>query len=196
MAVGDESPTLLLTFGIEVKKVHHMAKQHTNNLMDTPFSSNGKVKELTLEEMQAQFEVLGKQIFQKQEAQKVKYQAIPTNTVGRLKSLTWILALALIAGFLYNYIVINDLSMRPIDVAGVQKVLISIIVFLLALLMVERSLKYFVPYLHHYFLNDKDSEQDFSTHLQSLQPYQLVCVTCFFIGLFFWGFVQILGVKW
>jgi hypothetical protein len=86
--------------------------------------------------------------------------------------------------------------MRPIDVAGFQKVIISVIVFLLALLMVERSLKYFVPYLHHYFVNDRDSEQDFTAHLQQLQPWQLVCVTCFFIGLFFWGFVMILGVRW
>jgi hypothetical protein len=171
-----------------------MAK--TQNLMESAFSPNGRVKEPTLEEMQAQFEALGRQIAQKQESAKVKYQSISTNTVGRLKSLSWILFLALVAGFLYNYIVINDLSMRPIDVAGVQKVLISIIVFLLALLMVERSLKYFVPYLHHYFLNDRDSEQDFSTHLQQLKPYQLVCVTCFFIGLFFWGFITVLGVKW
>jgi hypothetical protein len=183
-----------------------MAKQHTNNvienLMDIPLSPNGRVRQgspstdPTIEEMQAQFEALGRKIAQKQEAQKAPYANISTNSAGRLKSLFWVFGLAMAAGFLYNYIVINDLSMRPIDVAGVQKVLISIIVFLLALLMVERSLKYFVPYLHHYFLNDRDSEQDFSTHLQQLKPYQLVCVTCFFIGLFFWGFITVLGVKW
>jgi hypothetical protein len=178
-----------------------MAKQHTNhvieNLMETPFSPNGKVKEPSLEELQAQFEMLGKAIAKKKEAaQKAKYPSIPTNTVGRLKSLTWILFLALVTGFLYNYIVVNDLSMRPIDVAGFQKVILSVIVFFVALLMVERSLKYFVPYLHHYFVNDRDSEQDFTTHLQQLKPYQLVCVTCFFIGLFFWGFITVLGVRW
>jgi hypothetical protein len=178
-----------------------MAKQPTNtvteNLMEIPFSSNGRVsKEPTLEQMQAQFEALGRQIAQKQEAQKVKQQSVSTNTVGRLKSLTWVLLLGTMAAFLYNYVVINDLSMRPIDVAGLQKLLLSVIVFFVGLLVVERSLKYFVPYLHHYFLNDRESEQDFSTHLQSLKPWQLVCVTCFFIGLFFWGFVTLLMVKW
>jgi hypothetical protein len=86
--------------------------------------------------------------------------------------------------------------MRPIDVAGLQKLLMSVIVYFMALLVMERSLKYFVPYIHHYFLNDKESEQDFSTHLKHLESWQLVCVTCFFIGLFFWGFVTVLGVKW
>lgn len=180
---------------LTLEKQTIMAKTQSNNL-EVPFSLNGRSKEPSLEELQAQFEMLGKAIAQKQEAKKAQPKPIQTNTVGRLKSLSWILFLALVAGFLYNYIVINDLSMRPIDVAGFQKVIISVIVFLLALLMVERSLKYFVPYLHHYFVNDRDSEQDFTAHLQQLQPYQLVCVTCFFIGLFFWGFVQILGVRW
>jgi hypothetical protein len=179
-----------------------MAKTASNILEAAAFSMNGKHKEPSLEELQAQFEVLGKAIAQKEEAAraanspKADYPPVTTNTIGRLKSLTWIVLLALVGGFLYNYIVINDLSMRPIDVAGLQKVLLSVIVFFVGLLVVERSLKYFVPYLHQYFVNDRASEQDFSTHLQELQPWQLVCVTCFFIGLFFWGFVTLLTVKW
>jgi hypothetical protein len=110
--------------------------------------------------------------------------------------MTWVVLLAVIAGFLYNYIVINDLSMHPIDVAGVQKLLLSVIVFFATLLIVEKALRYFVPFLHRYFVNDRASEQDFSTHLQQLQPWQLVYVTCFFIGLFFWGFMTVLTVKW
>jgi hypothetical protein len=181
-----------------------MAKTSITTLETAAFSANGQFKkspatknaEPSLEELESQFEHLAQEIAAKREAQKPSSLMVITNTIGRLKSLTWVIFLGLAAVFLYNYIVINDLSMRPIDVAGLQKVLLSVIVFFMALLMVERSLKYFVPYLHHYFLNDRDSEQDFSTHLQQLKPYQLVCVTCFFIGLFFWGFVQILGVKW
>ena len=174
-----------------------MAKTPSTIMETAPLLLNGKSKELTLAELQAQFEALGKAITQKQEAAKqTKYSSVATNTVGRLKSLTWILLLGLVAGAFYNYVVINDLSMRPIDAAGLQKVLLSVLVFFLALLVVEKALRYFVPYLHHYFLNDRASEQDFSTHLQQLKPLHLVCVTCFFIGLFFWGFVMILGVKW
>jgi len=174
-----------------------MAKTQSNILEAVPFSMNGKSKEPSLEELQAQFETLGKVIAQKQEAaKKPHFQPVATNTVGRLKSLTWVLLLGLAAAFLYNYVVVNDLSMRPIDVAGVQKVLLSVIVFFVSLLIVEKAMRYFVPYLHHYFLNDRASEQDFSTHLQQLKPLHLVCVTCFFIGLFFWGFVMLLTVKW
>lgn len=159
------------------------------------FSMNGK--EPSLEELQAQFEALGKVISQKQEAaQKIKSPSIATNTMGRLKSLTWVVFLLGVAVVLYNCVVINDLSMRPIDIAGLQKLLLSVIVFFSALLLVEKALRYFVPYLHQYFVNDRQTEQDFSTHLQELQPWQLVCVTCFFIGLFFWGFVTLLTVKW
>jgi hypothetical protein len=39
--------------------------------------------------MQAQFEILGKAIAQKQEAKKAQPKPIQTNTVGRLKSLSW-----------------------------------------------------------------------------------------------------------
>jgi hypothetical protein len=172
--------------------------------LETSFTPNGQIKkssasknvEPSLEELESQFEHLAQEIAAKREAQKPRSPSVATNTMGRLKSLTWIIFLGLVAAFLYNYIVINDLSMRPIDVAGLQKVLLSIIVFFVALLLVERSLKYFVPFLHQYFVNDKPSEQDFSNDLQQLKPWQLVCVTCFFIGLFFWGFVMILGVRW
>lgn len=178
-----------------------MAKTQSIIMETGGFSMNGKGKEPSIEELQAQFEALGKVIAEKQEAAMAanrpkNYPPVVTNTVGRMKSLTWILFLGLIAGALYNYVVINDLSMRPIDAAGLQKVLLSVIVFFSALLLVEKALRYFVPYLHQYFVNDRASEQDFSTHLQELQPWQLVCVTCFFIGLFFWGFVTLLTVKW
>ena len=174
-----------------------MAKTQSTMMETGGFSMNGKGKEPSLEELEAQFEALRKAIAQKQEAaQKSHFQPIATNTVGRMKSMTWILLSGLIAGALYNYVVINDLSMRPIDAAGLQKLLLSVIVFFSALLLVEKALRYFVPYLHQYFVNDRASEQDFSTHLQELQPWQLVCVTCFFIGLFFWGFVTLLTVKW
>lgn len=163
-------------------------------------SKDLSMDEVPIEELENQHHALAALIEERKEmrrrAQEKPKSSVPTNTVGRLKSLTWITLLVLVAGFLYNYIVINDLSMRPIDVAGVQKVLLSVIVFFMGLLIVEKALRYFVPYLHQYFVNDRASERDFSTHLQELQPWQLVCVTCFFIGLFFWGFVTLLTVKW
>lgn len=178
-----------------------MAKTQGTMMETGGFSMNGKGKDHSLEELEAQFEALGKVIAAKQEAalaanRQKNYPPVVTNTIGRIKSLTWILLLGLIAAALYNYVVINDLSMRPIDAAGLQKLLLSVIVFFSALLLVEKALRYFVPYLRQYFVNDRASEQDFSTHLQKLQPWQLVCVTCFFIGLFFWGFVKLLTVKW
>ncbi|WP_298351153.1 hypothetical protein [Runella sp.] len=163
-------------------------------------SKNLKMDEIPIEELENQHNALAALIEERKEIQRRAREkptsSMPTNTVGRLKSLSWVVFLLLAAGFLYNYIVINDLSMRPIDIAGFQKVLLSVIVFFSALLLVEKALRYFVPYLHQYFVNDRASEQDFSTHLQQLQPWQLICVTCFFIGLFFWGFVMVLTVKW
>jgi hypothetical protein len=122
--------------------------------------------------VKAQFDLLASQIEKKQQAEKQaaasRAKPIPTNTIGRLKSMTWVVFLLMVAVTLYNYIIVNErngapLSMRPIDVAGLQKLLMSVIVFFMGLLVVERSMKYFVPYLHHYFLNDLASEQDFST---------------------------------
>jgi hypothetical protein len=158
------------------------------------------IDEVPIQQLEDQYSALAALIEERKEMQRRSQQSrppsVPTNTIGRLKSMTWVAFLLMVAVALYNYIIINDLSMRPIDVAGLQKLLMSVIVYFMALLVVERSLKYFVPYIHHYFLNDKESEQDFSTHLKHLESWQLVCVTCFFIGLFFWGFVTVLGVKW
>jgi hypothetical protein len=163
-------------------------------------SKDFKMDEIPIEELENQQHALAALIEERKEMQRRAQEkpmiSMPTNTAGRMKSLSWVVFLLLVAGFLYNYIVINDLSMRPIDIAGFQKVLLSVIVFFSSLLLVEKALRYFVPYLHQYFVNDRQTEQDFSTHLQQLQPWQLVCVTCFFIGLFFWGFVTLLTVKW
>lgn len=97
---------------------------------------------------------------------------------------------------LYEYIIKNDLSMKPIDLAGIQKVIISIIVYFLAILITEKSIKFFVPGVFDYFMNDLNTEPDFTQHFKSLQPWQSICITCFFIGLFFWGFISVLSVKW
>ncbi len=166
--------------------------------------SNGQIKkslptkkeEPSLEELEAQFASLSDMIATKREAQQSKNVYIATNTMGRLKSLGIILFMLLVGGFLYEYIIQNDLSMKPIDLGGIQKVILSVILYFLGLMLTERTLKFFVPIVFHYLVNDFESEPDFSTHFKSLQPWQAVCVTCFFVGLFFWGFVQILMVKW
>ena len=81
---------------------------------------------------------------------------------------------------LYEYIIKNDLSMKPIDLAGIQKVIISVIVYFLAILITEKSIKFFVPGVFDYFMNDLNTEPDFTQHFKSLQPWQSICITCFF----------------
>ena len=161
--------------------------------METTLNPNGQVKkvagravtsinELRLDELKAQFIALNSLIEAKEAEEQLKNKENPysTNTVGRLKSLGIILGFLLVGGFLYEYIIKNDLSMKPIDLAGIQKVIISIIVYFLAILITEKSIKFFVPGVFDYFMNDLNTEPDFTQHFKSLQPWQSICITCFF----------------
>ena len=177
--------------------------------METTLNPNGQVKkvagrsvtsinELRLDELKAQFIALNSLIEAKEAEEQLKNKDNPyrTNTVGRLKSLGIILAFLLVGGFLYEYIIKNDLSMKPIDLAGIQKVIISIIVYFLAILITEKSIKFFVPGVFDYFMNDLNTEPDFTQHFKSLQPWQSICITCFFtvrpLDLYFNLFIKII----
>ena len=176
--------------------------------MGTPKNMNGlatdlKIDEVPVKSLEEQYNALGALIAERKEheqraaaARAGAASAIGSSTSGRMKALGWLAVFGVLIWGLYDYIILNDLSMRPIDMASLEKMVITLISFVLGLLVVERSLKYFVPYLYHYFVNDNESDKDFTTHLKDLKPFELICVTCFFIGLFFWGFVQILTVRW
>jgi hypothetical protein len=120
-----------------------------------------------------------------------------TNSQGRVKAFVVFVVSMAGAGAVYNYIVENSLSLKPIDLSSVQKIFLTIGIYFISLFITDRGIKYIVPTIYEYLINDNDSEKDFSTHfLNEITPWQKILVTCFILALLFWGFVSLASVKW
>lgn len=185
-------------------------------ILKTPdLPANGQVKVLNVKkvsEEEIDLNALQKQLaemnqvlnsLQAQQIDKAEREAVhyDSNTNGRRKAVWFIVLLSLAFGVLYNAILVNEWSLRPIDFAAIQKLVFSTLAFFLLLLVVERGLKFFAPAVHWFFVNDNDSgdeneSQDFSHAFLTLQSWHKVAITFGFIALFCWVFVSLLGVKW
>lgn len=152
----------------------------------------------TVEELSAMVEQIQSRLgkMKKAKADDLPSRRPLTTSAGRRWSVVVIVVMSVALGMLYNYIVENELSLKPIDLAAVQKVILTVIVFFIGLGCVERSLRYFLPVVHHYFVNDNESEQDFSKHFDTLDIWQKHLLTAFYVGLLFWAFVQLLQAKY
>ncbi|MFN8353696.1 MAG: hypothetical protein U0Y10_04600 [Spirosomataceae bacterium] len=179
-------------------------------------SSNGQSKvlnskripeteSLDLETLQRQFAEMGQVLntlkAQQESQTEREMPRYDSNTNGRRKAIWFIVGLSVVFGVLYNAILVNEWSLKPIDLAAIQKLIFSSLVFFVLLLVVERGLKFFAPAIHWFFVNDNgsseaDETQDFSHAFLTLQPWHKVIITFGFIALFCWVFVSLLSVKW
>ena len=152
----------------------------------------------TVEELSAMVEQIQSRLgrMKKAKVDDTAGRRLLTTSAGRRWSVAVIVVMSVALGMLYNYIVENELSLKPIDLGAVQKVILTVIVFFIGLGCVERALRYFLPVVHHYFVNDNGSEQDFSKHFDTLEIWQKHLLTAFYVGLLFWAFVQLLQVKY